>query len=209
MTTLDEEGLPTGEPVPDPGPDGPEPVSEAPVAKRRGLVVLCIGLGIAAAGFAVLAAVSTATLERERTDRERVEEASGRFASALLTYDYQDLDTAKRRVLELSTGKFRREYEQAFSGGLDVLFQQTQARSTGTVTELFVGPMEDGSVTTVVVVDAVAQGSAGGRRQVNSYIQLELVKVDGQWKVDGVTYLNTGGPAETGTTTTTTTAAPK
>jgi hypothetical protein len=217
---LDEEGVPTAAPAAVGGHEvveaGPEPAVPPPTGRRpRGLVALCIVLGLACLGFAVLAAVSTSRLDNERKDREAVEEASGRFASALLTYDYQDLATAKKRVLALSTGKFRKEYTQAFDNGLDTLFRETQARSAGTVSEVFVGQIADGTVTTIAVVDAVARGSAGGRRLVSSYVELQLVKVDGVWKVDGVTNLNLAAGASdtplpsTTPTTTTTTAPPK
>lgn len=172
------------------------PSPTEPVRRRpRSVLVLCIVLGLACLGFAVLAAVSTSRLDHERGDREAVEDVSGRFASALLTYDYQDLPAAKKRVLALSTGKFRREYEQAFSNGLDVLFKETKATSAGTVTDVFVGPIDNGTVTVIAVVDAVAKGATGGRRLVSSYVELQLVKVDGVWKVDGVTNLNLGAGA--------------
>jgi hypothetical protein len=227
-TGLDDEGVPTAAPaaveghgIEAAGPEGhgveghtvEEP--ERPRRPRRGLALVCAALAVAALGFAVLAAVSTARLDRERKDRNAVEELSGRFASALLTYDYQDLAGAKKRVLALSTGKFRKEYETAFSGGLDVLFRETKARSAGTVTDVFVGPIQGGTVTTIAVVDAVAQGTAGGRRLVSSYIELQLVKVGGGWKVDGVTNLNLSSPtsdslvpAPAGAPATTTTTAP-
>jgi hypothetical protein len=225
---LDEEGVPTAAPVPSAEMVTAEPVvpvepvkpvggvePEAP-RKRRGLLVLCAVLFAGTLGFGALAAASTAKLNSERHDRAQVQDVSGRFAAALLTYDYNDLDGAKRRVLALSTGKFRKEYEQAFSGGLDVLFKETKATSAGTVTDVFVGLVENGTVTTIAVVDAVARGTAGNRRLVSSYIQLQLVKVGGQWQVDGVTNLNLAAagdstgttPAPATATTTPTTTAP-
>jgi predicted outer membrane lipoprotein len=216
---VDDEGLPTTAPAVVEGHEvheesaaelAPEATAAAP--KRRGLVILCVILGVAAAAFAVIAALATAQLDDERGDREEVEEVSGRFASALLTYDYRDLEGAKKRVLDMSTGKFKAEYEKAFDGGLDKLFEATQSRSAGTVTDVFVGPIESDTVTSIAVVDAVSSGTAGGRRLVSSYIELQLVKVGGRWKVDGVSNLNLTAPTSEavvpGASTTTTTAAP-
>lgn len=212
---VDDEGLPTAAPAVVDGHEAqPEPAEPPapPAPKRRGLVVLCVVLGIAAAGFAVISALATAQLDNERGDREEVADVSGAFASALLTYDYRDLAGAKKRVLDMSTGKFKAEYEKAFDGGLDRLFEATQSRSAGTVTDVFVGPIEDDTVTTIAVVDAVSSGTAGGRRLVSSYIELQLVKVGGRWKVDGVSNLNLTAPTSEsvvpGASTTTTTAAP-
>lgn len=209
---VDDEGLPTAAPAVVEGHEVHPEAEPTSGPKRRGLVVLCVILGVAAVAFAVIAAVATAQLDDERGDREEVEEVSGRFASALLTYDYRDLAGAKKRVLDMSTGKFKAEYEKAFDGGLDKLFEATQSRSAGTVTDVFVGPIEAGSVTTITVVDAVSTGTAGGRRLVSSYIELQLVKVGGRWKVDGVSNLNLTAPTSEavvpGASTTTTTAAP-
>lgn len=212
---LDEEGVPTA-----PAPSehvavehaGAEPHGGEPTPARRARqpwrVVAALAL-VAALGLGLLAAVLGGRLSDERSERRAVQEASGRFASALLTYDFNDLPRAKQRVLALSTGKFRREYEQAFDGGLDTLFRETQARSAGTVTDVFVGEIEDGTVTTIAVVDAVARGTSGSRRLISSYIELQLVKVKGEWKVDGVTNLNLGaGTPDTPLPTATTTTAP-
>jgi Mce-associated membrane protein len=212
---LDEEGVPT---APEPGlglpdepaaePDGAEP-APGHRARQPWRTVAALAL-VAAVGLGLLAAVLGGRLNDERSERRAVQDASGRFASALLTYDFNDLPRAKQRVLALSTGKFRREYEQAFDGGLDTLFRETQARSAGTVTDVFVGEIEDGSVTTIAVVDAVARGTTGSRRLISSYIELQLVKVKGEWKVDGVTNLNLGaGSPDTPLPTTTITAPPK
>lgn len=218
---MDDEGLPTAAPAVVEGHEVGDEAVEAvemadgrqPARRSRMAVVLAVVFGVAAVGFAVIAALSTAQLDEERGNRESVEEVSGAFASALLTYDYRDLEGAKKRVLDMSTGKFKAEYEKAFDGGLDKLFEATQSRSAGTVTDVFVGPIEGDTVTAIAVVDAVSSGTAGGRRLVSSYIELQLVKVGGRWKVDGVSNLNLTAPTSEavvpGASTTTTTAAPK
>jgi len=231
---LDEEGVPvmTAEAEPDFGPEAehqvpeaehqvPEPVepdepAEAPPRPggRTLLVVGCVGLAVLSVALGILAAVLSSRLDHERGDRQAVQEVSGRFAAALLTYDYTDLDKAKARVLALSTRKFQKEYDAAFTGGLDVLVKETQTRSAGTVTDVFVGNISGDSATTIAVVDAVSQGTAGRNQLVSSYIELELVKLSGTWKIDNVTNLNFGQaagavPGATASTTTTTTQAPK
>ena len=234
--SLDEEGVPTAagtvevahghqitEPTVDPEPPGasaseagaePETSLEndAPTPKKqRAFAGLAVALGIVALAALVAAASLWTTLDGERSERDDILEVSGDFAAALLTYDYEDLERTKQRVLALSTGKFRREYEQAFDGGLDTLFKETRARSAGTVTDLFVGEIDDGSVTTLAVVNASSVGAGGRRRLSDTYLELQLVKVGGKWRVDGATYLNLSGsdaPAP-GVSTTTTTAPPK
>ena len=185
---------------------GPEPARA-----RRWPVVAAAVLFAVALAASLLAASTRAELNRERDDRKEIEQVAGGLAAALLTFDHTDLDATKRRVLSFATGKFRREYEQAFDGGLRTLLTETKATSTGTVTSIYVGEIADGSAGAIVVADAVADGTAGRRRTFASYIQLDLVKVDGRWRVDGVTDLNFGSGAgsaapSAGATTTSTTS---
>ena len=115
---------------------------------------------------------------------------AARVATALLTYDYRDLEASKRRILADATGTFRREYEKAFETSLKVLITETRAQSKGTVTDVFMSEVEDGTASVLVVVNSERQGAAGRVPVAASYIQLDLVKVDGDWKVDNVTNLN-------------------
>lgn len=120
---------------------------------------------------AVIATVQRQELAAERDDRREIERVSGELAAALLTYDFEDLDASRDRVLARSTGKFRKEYEEAFESGLRTLLTEIQASSRGTVTDIFVGDIDDSAA---------------------SSIQLDLVEVGGRWRVDGVTNLTFG-----------------
>lgn len=171
--------------------------------RRRPTLIIAALFGLSV-GLAVLAAVLSARLADERDRRQAVEDVAGRFAAALLTYDFDKLEESKQRVLELSTGNFRKEYEEAFEGGLDTLYQETQARSRGTVKDVFVGAVDGDTAEAIVVADATAEGTAGARRRLDSYIRLQLVRLGGRWQVDGVTSLNFG--EEPGSVTTTTAA---
>ena len=207
----------TGDPEPSPSaPEDPHVVADvdpggpSPASRRaRGLLIACIALFVLSVGLGILTAVLASKLDREVATRDDVEETAGRFATALLTYHHEDLERSKQAVLDLSTGKFRREYEQAFNGGLDVLITETKATSEGTVTDVFVSDVEEDTATAIVVADVRVTGTAGERRGASSYIQLELVRVAGRWRVDGVTNLNfgqngtpTGVPSSPETTTT-------
>ena len=179
---------------------GEEPAELQPsgVSSRRPLILLSVALLVVASGLGAAAATLYSRLQAERNDRDDVAEVSGRFAEALLSYDFSDLDQAKRRVLADATGRFKSEYERAFTGGLDVLLRETQARSRGTVLDVFVSDIEDDNAKAIAVVTAQAEGVAGRRQATDSYIQLDLVKVSGEWKVDGVTNLNFGQTAAPG-----------
>jgi hypothetical protein len=146
--------------------------------------------------MAVVAARQRSDLERTRDTRSDVEQVASRFASAVLTYDYRDLDKTKQAVLGLSTGKFRTDYEQNF-GGLSALFTTTKGQSTATVKDVFVSGIDDNTASAVVVLDERGQGTAGERLNVDWYLRLSLVKVAGAWKVDDLINLNFAGQSAT------------
>lgn len=175
---------------------------------RRRPVLLTAALFGLSVGLAVLAAFLANRLDAERDRDDDIREVAGQFTAAFLTYDFERLEQSKDRVLDLATGNFKRQYEKVFTGGLDVLLKETKARSEATVTDIYLGEVVDDTATAIVVADAKAEGAAGSRRTIASYVRLELVKVGGRWRVDGVTNLDFGQGAGTGagaTTTTTTT----
>ncbi len=94
-------------------------------------------------------------------------------------------------MLALSTGAFASEYERAV-GALASLIDQTKATSEATAGDVFVGNLGDGKASAIVVIEIRANGVGGPRVSVDNYVDLSLVKVEGEWKVDGVRNLNLG-----------------
>jgi Mce-associated membrane protein len=193
-------------------------LSEEPPAPRgrwvRALAFLAVVFFVGAVVMAVVAANLSSQLDDERGDRRGVERTASQLAARLLTYDYRKLDAARAGVLELATGTFRREYDEAFAG-LKELLNTTKAVSVGDVTDVFVGDLSDDGATAIVVVNTTAEGVSGRRRTFASYIQLDLVRTQGRWLVDGVTNLNFGqvapdeqSPGTAPTSSTTPTTAP-
>jgi Mce-associated membrane protein len=171
--------------------------------------VLAIVSFLGAVAMAVVAARVSGELSRVRDDRRGAEQAAARFASRFSTYDYQHLDTTRQAVLRLSTGKFKSEYEQAFSG-LNQLIMATKAKSSVTVKNVFSGEVEGSTGTVVVVLDQTVEGLSGTRRSLDSWIELDLVKGGSRWLIDNVTNLNFGQTqASAAPATTTTTEAPR
>jgi Mce-associated membrane protein len=180
----------------------PDPTDAEASKRRPWLLPLLAALVLAALlAVAVVAAVQRQQLAAERDDRKEIERVSGELATALLTYDFEHLDATRQRVLARATGKFRKEYQAAFDGGLTTLLTETKATSRGTVTDIYVGDIEDKSASVIVVANAVADGTAGRRASLGSYIQLDLVEVGGRWRVDGVTNLTFNSGASTTPTT--------
>jgi hypothetical protein len=215
-----DEADPTEPHVPETEPSGltPTPDAAAPgrseyraqAAGRRVPPLLWAVVALLAAVALVtslLAARATAERDRDRRDRRAVEEVAGRLATALSTYDYRDFDATKRRVLALSTGAFASEYGKAVEA-LASLIDQTKATSEATADDVFVGNLDAGRASAIVVLKIQATGVGGPRLSVDNYVDLSLVKVNGDWRVDGVKNLNLGVAGDGGASPPTTAAAP-
>jgi Mce-associated membrane protein len=208
-TAVDEQPTEEAPPPPD------EPESEAehaePSGPRRSGTVLAVVLAVVffllSCFLMFVAASLNDQLDDERDVRADVEDVAGRFSEALLTYDFNDLDATRDKVLALSTGTFATEYEEAFPG-LAELIAQSQSSASATVKDVFVSRIDGDRATAITVVDAVGNGTGGPRSQPDSYVRLDLVRTAGGWMVDGVTSLNfTSAPADDAGTTTTTVPA--
>ena len=198
-------------------PDESTPAQEPKAPTRtafRGAVALAIVFFIGTLVAAVFAAQQHRQLQQSKDARAGVDLVASRFASAVLTYDYRNLDQTKQAVLALSTGKFRTDYDQNF-GGLSALFTATKGQSTATVKDVFVSGIQNDTATAIVVLDERGQGTSGQRLNVDWYLRLSLVKVKGNWRVDDLINLNFAGqgaspvPDSSTATTTPTTAPPK
>jgi len=157
----------------------------------RALSVLAVVSLVGAVVMGVVAARLSGDLDRERNERQAATRTASRFADQFLTYDYEHLDRSKQAVLRLSTGKFRKEYEQGV-GALEQIFVTTKSRASVVVKDVFTGQIESGTVSVVVVADQAVEGISGTKRRLDAWLQLDLVKVGSRWLVDGVTSLNFG-----------------
>lgn len=189
--------------------------SEAPTERTRrtvpaGAFVVAV---MVAAALAILAAVALASGgddgDGASSDQE-VRLAAGRFTEQFLTYDGGDFEAWKAEVLELSTGGFAEEFEEA-ERGLRVFFEEGARDAVAEVSDVFVGQEDRGAVEVVVVYDRdVSGGEEEAYTESDRYLQLSLLRIDGAWLVDNVTDIATAddlaGTAPATPTTTTTTA---
>lgn len=170
-----------------------------------------------AAGLAVLFAVVVAVLtvvlvtqDKDEDDLDELRQAAGRFGEVLVTYDYHDPEAHKDAVLELASGSFRQDYEDAFDQGLGQIITQVQAVSRGTVNDVFLSSVDGGQAQAVVSLDVEVSGTSGQRTLLDQYVLLTLIRLEDGWKVDQVTDLSfptTGSGTPPATTETTTTTA--
>lgn len=167
--------------------DAPE---AAPARRRFPLAaVLAVLFALAAVLLAFVATSLKGELDDERGARRDVAGVAGSFSEAILTFEAGDLEATKERVLDLSTGDFADEFEASF-GGLAELVETASSSARATVKDVYVGEIDDGEATAITVVDLTADGPSGPRTVADTYLRLSLVRVEGAWRVDGVTSLN-------------------
>lgn len=183
-----------------------EPVRSGSAALLRLSIALALAL-TALSAWLVVALGEASELRAAAEDRAAVQEVAGRFAAAVYSYDHRDLPASKRRVLDLSTVAFRREYEEGF-GAIEAVLTEAKAISEATVSDVFTASVEGSEATCIVLVDTVVSGVAG-RRSGTSYSRVSLVKVEGHWRVNDLVALDGGSasspvrPPEDPSTTTT------
>jgi Mce-associated membrane protein len=166
----------------------------------------------AAVLLALVAAVAVAVAQWRRADdlaaeadaRRAVATTAGDFAAALLSYDAAALDEARDRVTELATPSFAAEYTAAFDNGLRPVIDELDAVATATVRDVLVSDVSGSTARAVVVADSSVTSAAGERDLEGSYLQLELERVDGRWRVAAATAVGARTEDLTATTATTT-----
>lgn len=182
----------------DPG-DLPELRHEEPANRSRAALVLAVSVAVLCAVAAGVLAVLLAG-NGDDGELEELRQTAGRFGAALVTYDYHDPEAHRDAVLDVATGSFREEYEDAFDQGLGQIITEVEAVSTGYVKDVYVSAIDEERAQAIVVVDIEHDGTSGPNTLYDVYFRLTLVDVGGDWKVDEVTDLNfdTGGATAPG-----------
>ncbi|WP_449066447.1 hypothetical protein [Planomonospora algeriensis] len=151
--------------------------------------------GAVVAGAVAFGAVQWISAERladrlaaERSERLAVSTRAGEFAVALQTYDHTDLQAYRDRVFGLSGEDFEKTYDEAFSP-LESVISAMRASSTASVRGVYVSEVADGRARAITVVDSQVKSTAGTRRMLGAHMELGLVKIGGQWRVNDATVM--------------------
>jgi hypothetical protein len=166
---------------------------------------------IALAGLAVLlvaacvvvqvwpAAVPGASAAEKADDRDlAVRVAATNVTKAFLDVDYRDMDPRIDKVLGLSTGAFKNQYETA---KVDLKSQAVQAKAvaTGAVRDVGIGDIYSDTAVVYVAADTKVSNvsieqdkSAGKDVQDHRYyrFQLTLKKVGSRWLLDDLQFIS-------------------
>ncbi|MEV0993972.1 hypothetical protein [Nonomuraea sp. NPDC050202] len=193
---------PESEDAPPGGPDagaaaGGEPPSRGRRFTRAKVVgALAAMLVTAITATAVLQWISAAQaedaragLESERALRLEVSGAASAFSRALLSYDYQNLQSTRSTLAAQATGDFLTTYDAAFGGAMTQVIVKLKATSQATVREVYLADVDEATAHAIVVVDQQVNTSEAIRSVKDSHLKISLVKEKGTWKIHDVTVL--------------------
>ncbi|MEV4572153.1 hypothetical protein AB0K16_02755 [Nonomuraea jabiensis] len=166
------------------------------VTRARVLGTLAAMLVAALAATAVLQWISAsqaeaarARLESERALRLEVSGAATAFSKALLSYDYQNLQSTRSTLAAQATGDFLATYDAAFGGAMAQVIVKLKATSQATVREVYLADVDEATAHAIVVVDQQVNTSEAIRSVKDSHLKISLVKEKGTWKIHDVTVL--------------------
>lgn len=120
-----------------------------------------------------------------KTQRD-IATTAGSFGEALLSYDFDDVTVARDRVVKLATEEFGKSYSETFRAGLGTIIASLQATAEATVRDVFVTEASGDRAKAVVVLDSKIRSLRGLRELIGSYLEMELRREGGRWKVDAV-----------------------
>jgi hypothetical protein len=159
-----------------------------PAARRRTRNRVVLASGVVAVLIAGGAWVLTRPdpTDGSLDDAHRVAEA---FGAVYLTFDASSVDLAGDELLALTTDEFAAEFRSDRLPAVSDLFADSSTSTRAQVSETFLTPEADGRVQALVLVDVDASAAEGSQRLINLSFVIELVRADGEWKVDGVSPL--------------------
>ncbi|HEU5084908.1 MAG TPA: hypothetical protein VFU14_16320 [Acidimicrobiales bacterium] len=160
---------------------------------RRWTVVL----GALAVAAIVIATAAWGVVQRgDATDakgelarqRDAVLVASG-FVEALLSYDFEDLDAQQAAVERFATEEFRSDFTEAFTDEVRDEILAEQASATATVEDVYVAGSEADEARAIVHATSKVSSRGGASAELESYLQVRLVRLGARWRVGDLTSL--------------------
>jgi hypothetical protein len=194
-----------------------EPEVDPPIAQRKGSGVL-VAVAVVAAVFALLAVVMTVVAvhfkseadKGKSNDRTAVATIAARVAEAMTAIDATGDNKAEADVVhQLGTGPLIEQYDATIPATRKLLVAVKVTSEHGQITPngVYVGDVEADQAQVIVVIDLVVIGEVT-KVVPNQYLRMHLVKLNGEWKVDNVSDVNTELAASAGAGASTTTSIP-
>ena len=160
------------------------------VTRPQTLLLGLLGLGVAAV-LAVVVVLGMRLQDAHAADqrREEILQAARQQGVNITTLDHQSVDKDLARVLALSTGTFRTEFQAGTKDLIDLVVKN-KAVSTGEVLSAGIVTDDSDSARVLVVADATVSNSASAEQQVRHYrMQLDLVRRGDRWLTSTLTFV--------------------
>lgn len=187
MTDTELDNGPEGEPSLDIETD--EPTRHRRFGSSAIVIAALLVVTVASLAFALTAkaeADDASDESRRRSDAVLV--ASG-FVEALLAYDFEDLDGQQAAVDRFASDTFRAEYDDAFTNDVRDQIVAEEASSSVAVEDVWLAVGDGDEVSAVVHARSTVVSGRGATAELESYLRVRLVRLDGQWKVDDLVSL--------------------
>jgi hypothetical protein len=191
MAVMDEQTVAYGATPPDEPPDSGSNIVKVLVAA----LVFAVAL---AATFAALWLMERDTSPQDVTAAlsSRSDDVQSRVSEVLdllTNYDSTNLDEVADRMLAISTGDFREDYEESFAAGLGSALEEVSASSRGQVLD---GPdvsfrTASEAVAVARVTQTVQNNANPTGRSIEYVMKITLIDTDAGWKADRVEVLST------------------
>jgi Mce-associated membrane protein len=165
------------------------------------VVALLLACGTVIGGVLVWRQDDTeATAAATQSRYGAVQSAATAEVEAMLNVRYDDAQATIDKVLAGATGKFKKQYENASDGMVQLLKLHTSVM-TGEVVWAGVSSIDADSATVITATEGTVANKASRNQPVarNFRLQLELVNVDGTWLTDNLTWLPDNADAAGGT----------
>ena len=179
--------------------DDAAPAAAAPDTTRR-LKFVIVALAALCLALTVLA-VSVSTRNNTTEGRTAaVRRVSGRFGTAILTYDYHHLEKWKAGVVSLATAGFKKQFNDSYPA-FSQLYKATKGHSEPRDVTVYVGDVTGNDASTLVQVDYRVSGVGGKNRPQVAYFEVTLVHTSDGWRVADLGNVDTSQSGSTATTT--------
>lgn len=161
---------------------------------RPSVVTGVLALAVVALAALLVFVQSDRSDLQDEVDREtEIAQAASNFTLAVLTYDHTEVDKSAEAIEARSTDNFADEYRQGFEANLRALIVESEATSTAEVDEVFVNRATGDTARVITIATADVRSAAQSRAEVTSFIDLSMVRIDGEWLVDQMTSLGSDG----------------
>ena len=163
----------------------PEPHARLRWALGSLFAVLALGAAVALVLMLTVVRPQAEAAERDQGNRAAAVRAAERFTVQVNNYDVASIDGYQESITPMLSPKFQGEFEKAMTD-IVASVKQAEMTSKGQVLTSGVASLDDDSAQVLVVSDANVKTVFDARARHFRW-EVDLVKIDGRWRIDNFT----------------------